>query len=83
MDCKDELVVVAQRVCLADPGDEYLVFREGGGSITINLSGNRLLRLIRVNPYTGQQKPLSIQGGQSITLTTSGDSIIPFKAHWQ
>lgn len=76
MNPHDELVTNAY--CLADPGDEYVVYSRNGGSTTINLSAVKGETHVQwLNPKTGEYSVKNkIQGGGSLTLTP------PFAGEW-
>ncbi len=64
--------------CLADPGDEYVVYSRDGGPVTIDLSAlNKPVDMQWFNPKTGEYsaKAKVIGGGQR-TLTP------PFSGEW-
>ena len=60
-------VVNAGTVCLADPGKEYVIYRQNGGAIILDLANVRpevSLNVQWLNPRTGAKKPAgSVNGG--------------------
>jgi hypothetical protein len=72
----------ARQVASGIPGEEYLVYDEDGGSISINLSGapsTKSFSVLWYDPKTGaQQSGGSVSGGATRTLTSpfSGDTVL-------
>jgi hypothetical protein len=72
----------ARQIASGAPGQEYVVYDEDGGSITINLSGvpsATIFSVLWYDPKTGtEQSGGSITGGASKTLTApfSGDTVL-------
>ncbi|MGH7927670.1 MAG: putative collagen-binding domain-containing protein, partial [Candidatus Binatia bacterium] len=72
----------ARQVCSGIPGEEYLVYDEGGGSITINLAeapSSSTFSVLWYDPRSGaKQSGADINGGATRTLTSpfSGDSVL-------
>lgn len=75
----------ARQVCSGIKGQEYLVYDEDGGSITIDLSdapASTNFSVLWYNPATGaEQMGEAVSGGTSRTLTSpiSGDSVLLLK----
>ncbi|MDZ7369773.1 MAG: DUF4038 domain-containing protein, partial [candidate division KSB1 bacterium] len=57
--------------CLADPGNEYVVYSRNGGPVTINLSAVKgTLDMQWMNPKTNEHSSITkVNGGGSVTLT--------------
>jgi len=72
----------ARQICSGIPGQEYLIYDENGGSITIDLSGTLpadSFSVLWFDPKTGEeQSDGTINGGASRTLTSpfSGDTVL-------
>ena len=72
----------ARQICSGIPGQEYLVYDENGGSITIDLSGTSpadSFSVLWFDPKTGEERSGgTINGGAYRTLTTpfSGDTVL-------
>ncbi|MFQ5963711.1 MAG: DUF5060 domain-containing protein [Candidatus Scalinduaceae bacterium] len=72
----------ARQIASGIPGQEYLVYDEDGGSITIDLSGTAssdAFSVLWYDPKNGnEQNAGSVNGGASRTLTSpfSGDSVL-------
>ncbi|MBN1672473.1 MAG: hypothetical protein JXR37_15640 [Kiritimatiellae bacterium] len=66
--------------CLADPGNEYLVYQSGEGSFSVNLEGTSgPLQVEWFSPDTGQATPgEAVTGGQTVTFDPpmSGDAVL-------
>jgi hypothetical protein len=59
-----ELVVGGQARCLADPGREYIVFADRGGTVTIRLAAEKKYTITRLDPWTGEKTPMGeVDGG--------------------
>ena len=73
----DELVSQGGKsaFCLANPGKEYLIFKEKGGTVKLNLKNKSgKYSLIRVNPFSGASKGKEIiEGGGEVELMASND----------
>jgi uncharacterized protein DUF5060/uncharacterized protein DUF4038/collagenase-like protein with putative collagen-binding domain len=65
-------IVDAGSLCLAAPGEEYVVYRQRGGSITLDLShAPGMFTLEWINPRTGaRQDPTPLAGGARLMLPT-------------
>lgn len=74
----------ARQIASGISGQEYLVYDEDGGSITINLSGaSGSFSVLWFDPKTGaEQAGTAISGGGARTLTSphAGDSVLLLKA---
>jgi len=72
--------LASTKFCLANPGEEYLVFLPGGGSVTVDLSAAKgALSAEWFNPSTGKaRKPTTVQGGAKRTLAApfKGDAVL-------
>lgn len=72
----------AGQICSAVPGQEYLVYDQDGGAITIDLSGaaaEQVFDVLWYNPATGEeQSGGTVNGGASRMLTSpfAGDSVL-------
>jgi hypothetical protein len=56
--------------CLANPGKEYIVYKSGGGNVTLNVAGADVpLAAKWFDLYTGAQSALPDQGNGSHTFT--------------
>jgi hypothetical protein len=82
----NSLVSSANRqICSGAPGEEYLVYDEDGGTITLNLSATPASDLFAAtwfDPKTGaEQGAATVSGGASRSLTSpfSGDSVLLLK----
>jgi len=64
--------------CLADPGEEYVIYSYSGGPVTVNLSAvNGETDIQWLDPYTGEYSQRSaITGGTTVTLAP------PFDGEW-
>jgi len=67
----DNALVNSGSLCLADPGHEYMVYRNSGGTITINPSGiGPALRTEWLDPRTGARTPAeAVEGGAKLTFS--------------
>jgi hypothetical protein len=61
--------------CLARPGSEYVIYREGGGSVDIDLSGAAgEFEVTEFDPFANKtESGGSVQGGTSVSLSATGD----------
>lgn len=67
----DHALVNSGSLCLADPGWEYVVYRQSGGVITIDLSGIELgFKTEWLDPRTGVRTPAAaVEGGAKRTFS--------------
>jgi hypothetical protein len=66
----DHALVNSGSLCLADPGQEYVVYRQTGGTISINLpGGGAAFRAEWLDPRTGDRKiAAAVDGGATRTF---------------
>ena len=67
-------------LCLADPGREYVVYRQAGGTITIDLpEAGPVFKAEWLDPRTGARKAAAIvKGGENRTFACpdAGDWVL-------
>ena len=72
--------LASTKYCLANPGDEYLVYLPDGGKVTVDLSAAvGALTVEWFNPSTGEAMPAEVNtGGDSREFAApfSGDAVL-------
>ncbi len=80
MDPHDDLVSDETVYCLADPGDEYIIYAQNGGQITVDLSAvSGEIKVQFFDPYHGDYYPAEMVNGggtRGFTAPFSGEFVL-------